>query len=591
MLHAAALHALERLPGGDARTRQAVLHHRQHAGWATRAARPGRRRAAALVGLLAAVATLAATVLVTNGGEPAGPPELVRPASAQLQYREGLAAFHRGDLVTAERFFAGALARDSTFALAAYYAWRTRSAQGRRVAGDTSLTRALRWIDDAPEPERLLTRALWAATLQDPARFVLAESLAVRYPLEPEGHLLLGRAKQSRGEFLGAIPHLRRVIVMDSLGLEGLSTHCRACDAYSDAIDAYSLADSAGAALRLAHEWTRRQPASPRAWNALAGQFLARNHFAEALAAKRTAISLQPGSEMGPVFPAQLALRSGDWAAADRILRQAVEEAPDDVRSHALWWLTISLREQGSLVEALETARRYRARLTAAHAATSLEPRAVPYTALIEAQVLFELGRFHAAAALFDSIAAAAVAPESRGSTARAQTWALTHRATALAYARDTTALAPLVEQVRTVGMESGFGRDWRLHHYVRGLLWAQRGRTAEAEREFRRAIYSVPAGFSRANLELARTLLALGRADEAVTLLEAALRGPLEASGLYLTRTELHLELAGALEQAGRPEPAAEHYRWVVRAWEHADPQFQERREAARQRLAALQR
>jgi tetratricopeptide (TPR) repeat protein len=128
-----------------------------------------------------------------------------------------------------------------------------------------------------------------------------------------------------------------------------------------------------------------------------------------------------------------------------------------------------------------------------------------------------------------------------------------------------------------------------RLHRYVRGLLLAHRGQNAEAEREFRRAVYSLTGGFSRINLELARTLLALGRAEQAVTVLEAALRGSLEASGLYLTRPGLHLELAGALELAGRQERALEHLQWALKAWERADPMLDERKRKAQAGFARL--
>jgi DNA-binding SARP family transcriptional activator/tetratricopeptide (TPR) repeat protein len=551
--------------------------------------RPGLlRRRARSFGLAASVVGVIASGLLVRGGGRGEVATHVRPPAAELQYMEGLAALNRGDALAAEQFFANALRHDSTFALAAYRLRSAREALGQRVAGDTVLTRSIRWIDAAPESERLLTRALWADALQEPARFALAESLVVRYPRDPEAHLILGRARRSRGEFLAAIPHLRRVIELDTLGLDGLSAQCRACDAYREGIEAYNLADSAGAANRWAREWTERQPSSPRAWNTLADQMLARHHYAEAVAAKRTAVTLKPGAEIEPLFRAHLALRAGDRVAADQLLRRVAEGAAGEDGQQALWWLTISLREQGRLREALEVARRYRAQVAATHAASRLGPRAVPYTALIEGQVLFEQGRYAEAAALFDSIGLAAEAPESPGSSARALAWALTHKATALARGGDTAAVLSLADHVREIGVESGYGRDWRLHHYVRGLALVLQGDTAEAEREFRAAIYSVSGGFSRVNLELARILRASGRADEAVSLLEAALRGPIDGSGLYLTRSKLRLELARALHAAGRSEQASEHLAWVARAWERADPEYRRPRELPRRSLAA---
>jgi hypothetical protein len=46
-------------------------------------------------------------------------------------------------------------------------------------------------------------------------------------------------------------------------------------------------------------------------------------------------------------------------------------------------------------------------------------------------------------------------------------------------------------------------------------------------------------------NLELSRALEGQGRRDEAREVLRAALRGPFDGSGLYVSRTELRRRLA----------------------------------------------
>jgi hypothetical protein len=120
-------------------------------------------------------------------------------------------------------------------------------------------------------------------------------------------------------------------------------------------------------------------------------------------------------------------------------------------------------------------------------------------------------------------------------------------------------------------------------------LLLAARGRPAEAAAEYRLANFSWTGGFSRNNLELGSALLRLGRPTEALVPLQAALHGPQEASGLYCTFAELHLALARAFDAARMPDSAAAHFRWVVTAWAHADPEFRARRDDARRRLAAL--
>ena len=99
----------------------------------------------------------------------------------------------------------------------------------------------------------------------------------------------------------------------------------------------------------------------------------------------------------------------------------------------------------------------------------------------------------------------------------------------------------------------------------------------------------SVTDGYTRNSYELARTLLALGRPTDAIAVLQPAFRGSLQGSNLYITHTELHEVIAQAFEQAGQPDSAAVHYRYVVRAWAAADSPFRARREKARTRLAAL--
>ena len=212
-----------------------------------------------------------------------------------------------------------------------------------------------------------------------------------------------------------------------------------------------------------------------------------------------------------------------------------------------------------------------------------------PYSALWEAEVNFELGRYRQAAALFDSISRSG-GGETSSRKARHRAWTQTLRAEALATAGDTVLLDRIADSVQLWGQQSGYGRDRRLHHHVRGLLLAARGRFTEAEDEFRAAIFSPVNGYSRTNTELAQVLLQLKRPLDAAALAESALRGPFDGPNTYVTRTDL-FELAGrAYDAAGKRDSAVACFRRVAEAWQHADPIFAERRRHVEERIQALE-
>jgi tetratricopeptide (TPR) repeat protein len=168
-------------------------------------------------------------------------------------YERGLREYVRGDLDKARGLFDAALEEDSTFVMAAYYRFQIGNGTGRRWPPEK-----LAWLrgmaDRAPERERLMIRGYMAIALQEPGLLAFAETLAVRYPKELDGHFLLGYARMTQGEFAQAIPHLDRVLVLDSTGLGAGSARCLTCDAVSLLTFAWHAVDSVPEALRLAHE-------------------------------------------------------------------------------------------------------------------------------------------------------------------------------------------------------------------------------------------------------------------------------------------------------------------------------------------------
>lgn len=505
-----------------------------------------------------------------------------RSLAAYRLYAEGLRSFGAADYADALRLFEAALAEDSLFAMAASFAWNAGLASGTNKPG-AWLERLDSLAARAPDRERLLIRAQVAGVLNDPVYPAFAETLATRYPAEPDGHLMIAAARIAAGDFLAALPHLERVIATDSLGLHGTRGRCRGCEAFAGAASAYTFADSFQAAERVTREWIRLQPAAREAWRWLGVVLAGQGRYDEGVAALRTAAAASRPDLLviATFYPVIVRIQGGDFAAADSILLGIVRDGPAELRSEALWYLTISLRTQGRLREAMARAREY----------GTLQPPGSQGASLQAAQILFESGRFQEAAALFDSLAVFPAPGTVRGLLARHKSWMLAHLATTHAAAGDTVALQALLEPLAGWGARSHYGRDRRLYHHANGLLLAARGQLEEAAAEFRRAIYSPTLGYTRISYELARTLLALGRPGEAVAVLEPALRGPLDASNLYITRTELHALLGRAHEAAGEPDSAAAHYRAVLAAWRSADPPFLARRDSIRTRLAALRR
>ncbi len=150
------------------------------------------------------------------GGSGPGRPLADVTTSSLVAYRlyvEGLRAFHEGQGAAAFRLFSSALAEDSTFAMAAYYA--ALSGEGSRRVFFDRLARALRLAEHAGDRERLLIRSMWAEEQDDPARIPLAETLVTRYASEPFAHLQYGRAMVAAGRFSEALVSLRTAIALD----------------------------------------------------------------------------------------------------------------------------------------------------------------------------------------------------------------------------------------------------------------------------------------------------------------------------------------------------------------------------------------
>jgi DNA-binding SARP family transcriptional activator/predicted Zn-dependent protease len=487
-------------------------------------------------------------------------------------YTEGLRAYYQNsDYTAARRLFVAALEEDSTFAMAALMAALSDELVTGR-APSPLLDRAVRLAPAASDRDRLLIRATWAGHQFDPAAMAYAETLAVRYPAEPAGHSLFAEAALAYGHFEAGIASARRVIAMDSLGLSRQEVVCRACEAYRLLATAYLQLDQPEQAEVVAREFLARQPANPVALGQLYVLLVRMDRFKEAARISDRIDSLAGQRRLGPADE-DGALRAGDFDGADQTLEQEALHATPGDREDARWWLGISLRMQGRLVQAADL-------LEHGHTPGGRTAVGLGWSDSLElAQVRCEMGQGHDGAARFERIASVA-RPHWRVSfhSAKHLAWHLTHAASCLAMVGDTTPLRGLADTIELVGRASSWERDRHLHFYVRGLLAGAEGHTEEAITLFRQALTAPAEGFTRINYELAGALLDAGRPREAIKPLQAALRAPLEAGGLYLTRTEAEERLAQAFARAGQRDSARVHYAWVSRAWRRADPEFRAR-------------
>lgn len=488
---------------------------------------------------------------------PGGAVADVRTASpaAYAIYEEGLRAYYQYDGPAAYRLMTAALERDSTFAMAAYYAWMAGRGLVTEAEEARTLQLARRLAPRASERERLLIEGAVAA-LDAPIHqaLAIAETLAVRYPLDPDGQILLGEAQFQNGEWARAVTTLERAVAIDSAAGATGGSYCRICTSLAVMVHTYLWWDSAGAAERSARRLIALRPHDHIGWNNLVEPLLRQGRRAEAEAAAEQGIALSMARfSSRPNLDRDL-LRWGRFDDLDRAMRADLKSPTGQTRDEARWLLWISLRYQGRFREARELAS---------------DPAQLAILAL-------ETGRPAEAARLFEERArqiGASDAPP--GFRARLQAWTLTLAGTARALAGDTTAVRRLVDSVQAIGAASSFGRDGRLHYVLRGLLLQRQGRHAEAIEAFRNGLFSVTDGYTVSNLLMARSLMTLGRVPEAIAVLQPALRGGVDGSNTYTSRTELHEALAKAFDLAGMADSAAFHHRAVDEAWRHADPPY----------------
>ncbi len=494
-------------------------------------------------------------------------------------YEEGLRAFFQFDAPAASRLFRAALREDSTFALAAYYAWRAAV-----QAGDSSQValaeRAAKLASGAPPRDRLLIVTHVGSAFFDVRAVASGESLAARYPRDPEA---LIRAGEVVPDLTRSISLLNESIALDSAAGAGEGSICRLCDALNLLIGRYTWADSDAAVERTFDRWHALRPHDAQPWGLAVDWLTGMNRRAGADSALRRYLAL--GGSPGDSRLTQLvrALRMDDFRTVDTICDETLATNDPSQFIEYRWYCTLGLRMEG----------RYRDALALIHDGrvprSSIARRDAAVDPYNRAILDWEMGRPTTAADQFIAIAGEedAAARRTGRPNPRIMPWLLTLAATAFVAGNDTVAAHRLVDSIEVTGSRSGFARDPLLHHFVRGLLYAHSRQDEAALREYRAAISSPTFGYTRISYELGKTLLVLRRPREAIPVVQGALHGGIEGSNLYVTHTELHELLAQLFDAAGQRDSAKAHYRVVAAAWASADPVFWPRRDAAAHQLA----
>jgi len=500
------------------------------------------------------------------------------PVALRL-YEEGLRVYYQFEPKAALSLFRGALLEDSTFAMAAYYAHRsTVDADGRDQALEAL---ALRLSGRANDRDRLTIQTAIRTVQHDPTAPLFGDTLVTRFPRDPEALVRAADASAIQN-LIGPRERdlLERAIAIDSAAGFQPKAPCRVCFAMSSLTSHLQFADSGSAAESVIRRSMAMRPEDPNPVIALAMQQFGFGRY-EAGAGTLAKLDGLPGGPQrlaGPIFLGRLMTGRLEEADAECMVHLGQED-PRTIGSYR-WLCAIVWRNQGRYQDAAALV--FSGRLPGGGELKVRPPRD------LVGEVVLDLETDRATAAL-KTLEAVVPKPGSLppGQFARELTWNLARRGTAAAMAREYELARHLADSAETIGRGSLYGRDSRLHYFIRGLIARGANDHQTAVDFFRRSIFSWNFGYTRANLELARSLLALGRAADAIPPLQASLRGGWDGSNLYVTRTELHELLAQAFAAAGRRDSAAAHYAAVERAWRRADPPFAARYQAARDFLA----
>jgi DNA-binding SARP family transcriptional activator/Flp pilus assembly protein TadD/TolB-like protein len=494
----------------------------------------------------------------------------LEPSSVEAyqHFERSMAAFQEGRAQEADQELDLAVALDSSF-LAAVQVRLNRAI----VNNDTLATRRLRDLlrrsgDHSSQFDRIQTSAYDALAASEWERSeAIARQLVRRYPRDPRAYLVLSGVLATRGRFDAAEEMWKNLLANDSLVVKAGSGPCAPCLVYENLARAQEQQGKWAEAEHSLRKWIELQPNGAASWGSLAVMLAFRQRYDEAVNAAHRSVSFAGNDPAALDMLVRVLVMSRRYDAADSLLTALEKSGSAALKSTVYDVRILLLRERGQ----------FRASEAAIARAEGGVPNAGVQTILMHGANLGRFGEYAAAALLYERSAHGPrleTGPFPKlGAGARGFCWHHALLADAIAPSGDTARLRGIADTLAIGCATSSYGRDRVLHHHVRGLLAMQQRRWSDAESELQQARWGVAEAWTRTNVALARTELALDRAPAAVAALRDAYAAQLEGMGRYQPRSEVDYLMAQAFRKAGERDSAAVYERYVRTAWQNADP------------------
>jgi DNA-binding SARP family transcriptional activator/tetratricopeptide (TPR) repeat protein len=521
-----------------------------------------------------AAASILAAANVSSGG-----PRLMDIETSSLEayqhYMRAQEHAQAGRPTAAMREIDASIALDSGFIPA------LRARLGSVVVADTAMATRLRQLIQRnahrmTEFDRL-EQELWDVyNAGERERSVaLARGMLRKYPRDPRPYSFLESILLSMGDFDGAEEVALAGLALDSLAMRAGTGPCSQCKGFVGVIILRWLRSDFEGAAEWARRWIAEQPDAASAWSHLAWTLVYAQRADSGLKVARRMVTLS-GNDLSLLDQyARMLIVSRRYAEADSVVATIQAQYPTTSRGEVADLRSLLARERGRPREALSIMEELATRW----------PQAAWGTDVVRADNRRLMGDHDGAARYLESITHTGpvervLLPENLGG-ARAFCWHHALLADALGTTGDTVRLRGIADTLQMACQRSYYGRDWRLHHHVRGLIAMRAGNYTEAELEFLQAVWAKVEGWARTTVELARARMALGRPADAIATLRTAYATRLDAMGRYVPISEVDYWMAKAFAQAGQPDSARVYSGYVDRAWANAEPGLRARLEA----------